>query len=782
MTLHTLTLRRLALLLLCISVSVADLCAAHIVGGEVTYSCLGWRNNDPNSGVKVYAFRINMFRDCLDDGAYFDGVSTGQSTGPDGNSSSQMNISVYRSDQADPIEATLVLLLGEVSNVPVNLGNPCLILEEEVCQQIGLYDFELELPVIDASYVITYQRCCRAPGLTNIDDSAQFGTTYFIEVTPEAQELCNESPTFNINPPIALCANEEFQIDLGATERENDSLVYSFCPSVVGGGRDGNMSTPTFFDDVVPRIDAPPPYAAVPFNMPQFDVNNQLGMGSTLTLDPVTGLMQGVPIFRGTFALAVCVEEWSRGPNPVLLSETKREFQMTVNRCGRQVFAELQETEIDEQGRFFIRQCGPGLNTIINESTNVNFITEYDWELMGPDGLQTGSSRDFTTNITDVGVYEGIMILNRGSIASNCRDTAEFLLGVFPDSEPDFEFTTPGCDDEAIDFTDLTSPNGDNVIEQWSWDYDDTSVVDERQNPRHRYTVPGVFNVNLTTTDNNGCVETITKPLEYFPSPRTLLVEPDEGFGCVPFNKTFVNLSRPINDDYIFEWDFGDGGMGDVASPTHVYENSGVYDVYLGVTSPTGCFVDTTFRNLIDVRDAPTADFFWTPDEPTNLLPDFRVFDASTGANRRRYTVRDRAGTVLFTTPLDDFDYTLRDTATVFITQLVTHPSGCVDTLTRPLNLRIINTFHAPNAFSPNGDGLNDVFLPVGLLNGVTDFELRVWTRWGERVFRTDNPREGWDGTFNGRQSPGGGYLWDASFIDINGDPAAYKGGVVLIR
>lgn len=760
----------------------SEILADHIVGGEFTYSCNGWLNNDPNSGIKVYSCQINMYRDCIGDGAYFDGVSLQQSTGPNGFSSSPMHISIYRGNNTTPFEATRPLLLGPVADVPINLGNPCLEFNEEVCQQIGVYDFEVELPVSNEAYTLTYQRCCRNMTILNLLSPSQIGSTYFITITPEAQQQCNESPKFNINPPIALCANADFQIDLGASERENDSLVYKFCNPIVGGGRDGNMSTPTFFDDVVPLVESPPPYTAASFQLPQFNVDNQLGIGSTLELDPETGIMSGNPIFRGTFSLAICVEEWSRDSVPVLLSETKREFQMTVGLCGNQVFADLLETDIDAQGRFFIRQCGPGQNTIINESTVERFITEYDWELNGPDGLITGSNRDFTSTITTVGTYEGTMILNRGSIASNCRDTAVFLLGVFPDTEPDFEFTVPGCDDEPIDFTDLSVPQGANTLTGWSWDFADNTNEDTRQNPRHRYNIPGNFGVRLTTTDNNNCTATVTKNLEYFPSPRTILIEPDEGFGCVPFTKEFINLSQPINDDYIFEWEFGDGGMDDVASPTYVYENSGVYSVYLGITSPTGCFVDTTFVNLVDVRDAPIADFNWTPEEPTNILPDIRVMDQSTGANQRRYVLTNSAGELLFTTPLQDFDYTLRDTGLLFITQLVTHPSGCVDTITKELNLKLINTYFLPNVFTPNGDGLNDSFFPVGLLNGVTDYRLRVWTRWGELIFSTNNVKGAWDGTFKGSQSPGGGYLWDVQYTDVNGDPAAFKGGVVLVR
>lgn len=180
-----------------------------------------------------------MYRDCIGDGAYFDGVNADPAgtAGPDGNSSSQMHISIYLGSNPTPFEATRVLLLGPVADVPLNIGNPCLEFEEDACQQIGVYDFEIELPVSDQSYTLTYQRCCRNSTILNLLTPSEIGSTYFIEITPEAQQLCNESPRFNINPPIALCANADFQIDLGASEREGDSLVYKFCDPIVGGDR-----------------------------------------------------------------------------------------------------------------------------------------------------------------------------------------------------------------------------------------------------------------------------------------------------------------------------------------------------------------------------------------------------------------------------------------------------------------------------------------------------------------------------------------------------------------
>lgn len=768
--------------LLCAILLPAGLLADHIVGGEFHYECLGFRDNDPSSGVMRYRITINMYRDCIGEGALFDGNDPRQT--PDVRSADG-HISIYVGD--DYYRETFPINLSRFDPVPINLGNPCLVINEPICQEIGIYTFITELPVSDETYTFVYQRCCRNESIRNVLNPRQIGATYFIQISPVAQQRCNTSPDFNIDPPIAICINEEFRIDLGATDSNGDSLVYNFCDPKLGGGTDNGgrngPATPSPFDDIVPIRESPYPYASVPWVGPTYSTNDQLGVGSILNIDPVTGELSGVPIYPGTHVLGVCVEEWTRGPNPVLLSETKREFQLSVSRCGNTVTADLQETEIDEQGRFFIRQCGPGPNTIINESTLVTSITSYDWEMVGPGGeLLTGSDRNFATNIQQVGVYEGVMLLNRESFADNCKDTAVFLLGVFPDLTAEFTSSEVVCEPKPIDFVNLSTTDGNQRIVTYDWDFGDNTDRSFRDDPTHLYRVPGEFPARLTITDENGCQDDVVRNVEYFPAPRTILLEPQDAFGCVPYSNLFINRSTPINDDYLFDWQFGDGGVSDQRDPTHIYETAGVYDVSLSITSPLGCFVDTTFRQLVDVRDSPTADFIFSPEQPSNIFPDVEIIDRSRDAVAQRYFISDGGGEALFSSPGPNFTYRLRDTTTLSVTQVVTHPSGCLDTLTKDLRMYLQNTFNAPNAFTPNGDGLNDNWKPKGIFAGATDYQLRIWNRWGEKIFETGDFEATWDGTFEGTSSPAGGYLWDVTFTNAEGEPESFKGGVVLIR
>ena len=125
-----------------------------------------------------------------------------------------------------------------------------------------------------------------------------------------------------------------------------------------------------------------------------------------------------------------------------------------------------------------------------------------------------------------------------------------------------------------------------------------------------------------------------------------------------------------------------------------------------------------------------------------------------------------------------------QDTGIFTITLVVTHPSGCLDTAQALLDVRPDVRYFLPNAFTPNYDGKNDIFRGVGIMTGATNFKFQIWNRWGERVFSTDDIKEGWNGNHlnNGSASPEGVYITLISYKDPRGVPVEIKGIVTLLR
>ncbi|MBK7818736.1 MAG: gliding motility-associated C-terminal domain-containing protein, partial [Sphingobacteriaceae bacterium] len=87
-----------------------------------------------------------------------------------------------------------------------------------------------------------------------------------------------------------------------------------------------------------------------------------------------------------------------------------------------------------------------------------------------------------------------------------------------------------------------------------------------------------------------------------------------------------------------------------------------------------------------------------------------------------------------------------------------------------------------PSGFSPNGDGKNDVFGILGSGKYSRNFEIRIWNRWGQQVFRSTDPTVGWDGNFNGAQAQTGVYAYHITFNNVYNEPKEYKGNVTLVR
>ena len=89
-----------------------------------------------------------------------------------------------------------------------------------------------------------------------------------------------------------------------------------------------------------------------------------------------------------------------------------------------------------------------------------------------------------------------------------------------------------------------------------------------------------------------------------------------------------------------------------------------------------------------------------------------------------------------------------------------------------------------PNAFTPNSDGKNDIFIPVGFLLGPLNYQFSIFNRWGERIFFTNDINIGWNGRKqnSGSFAPNGVYTYLIEFNDARGNSKLLKGYATLIK
>ncbi len=118
-----------------------------------------------------------------------------------------------------------------------------------------------------------------------------------------------------------------------------------------------------------------------------------------------------------------------------------------------------------------------------------------------------------------------------------------------------------------------------------------------------------------------------------------------------------------------------------------------------------------------------------------------------------------------------------------FYVQLIVENEFCIDTAWASIQLEEELIFYVPNAFTPDGDDLNNVFLPI-FTSGFNTFSyhLSIYNRWGELIFESYDINLGWDGTYKGKNVQTGVYTWGIEFDDINNLEHRYTGHVVLLK
>jgi gliding motility-associated-like protein len=190
-------------------------------------------------------------------------------------------------------------------------------------------------------------------------------------------------------------------------------------------------------------------------------------------------------------------------------------------------------------------------------------------------------------------------------------------------------------------------------------------------------------------------------------------------------------------------------------------------------TTPFGC-TTTIAGPDITVHPKPTASFSFSPEEPDldNNTVQFR--NLSQGATNYLWNISPFGESTDFE---PEFSYT--DTGYLPVMLIAISDQDCRDTATGEVYVRTNYRVFLPNAFSPNGDGINDIFQPN--MRGFAESDFRIYNRWGELIYQSrDNT--GWDGTYRGQPVQEGVYMYTLSVLNLYGDKQFFNGTVVLVR
>ena len=698
--------------------------ATHIVGGELFYDCLGNDN---------YRITLKVYRDCSSNntnGTLFDNPAP---------------IGIFRNGT---LYTLLSVPLQGIVNVPIVINDPCLQPPANICVEQGTYVVTVNLPSNLDGYDIVYQRCCRNPSIVNIINGQDYGASYYAKIPGSGTVLCNSSPRFNSLPPLVICNNSNFSFDHSATDPDGDVLEYSFYTPFHGA------------DAFNP---APNPPLAPPFTNVIWAAGNsqsvQIQGSPSLSVNLNTGLFSGSPTMLGLHVYGIKVSEYRNG---VLISESYRDFQTTVTNCPSVVVS-----SIPAQSQF----CTGPTVTPLNSSQNATY---YHWDF-GVNGISNDTSNLFSPSYTysDTGTFIITLIANPGF---SCADTAYQSYEVHYPLDPSFTFPNPQClAGNSFDF-ELTGNFTNNALINWSFGAAANPLTSTLEDPQNIiYSDSGHYNVTVIVEEFN-CIDSASSTVTVFPMPSIDFTYPPQD-GCAEYTMQFTDGSfswTPI----AYLWNFGDGTFSTQQNPTHTYINPGVYSVELTIAVDSVCISTQTLflDSIITVHPSPVANISVNPNSVTVFDPIFTVYDNSTGGIQQTIYFGDGSST---TNSIEDHVFFTSGNHSIM--QIVINEFGCDDTAYANLYVEPETSIFVPNSFTPNGDGKNDVFKPI--VFDVTNYVFRIFNRWGEVIFLSENLEAFWDGTRkSGKLCPNDVYVYQINYRDKAGIDRLVRGHFTLVR
>ena len=209
-----------------------------------------------------------------------------------------------------------------------------------------------------------------------------------------------------------------------------------------------------------------------------------------------------------------------------------------------------------------------------------------------------------------------------------------------------------------------------------------------------------------------------------------------ENEGCTPLSVDFN--AGASNQNIIYTWDFGDGATSTGFSVKHTYRQAGNFHPTLTISNIESSKSNITLSSSILVKESPNARMSWTAEENSNTYT-FR----SNSLNATSYEWDLNNQLMSYN---DHFSKDFYKNDSYSIKLIAKNSNGCADTISENVLIQVAIKLNMPNAFTPDGDGINDEFGPVAddLYN--VDYHMVIYDKSGSLVFETNNPAKKWDG------------------------------------
>ncbi len=762
--------------------------ATHIMGGNITYSCVG---------TDSFLIRLSLYRDCK--GITMSASQTIQLNSPCGQQSITLNLIPGSGNDITPLCPGFLSPCAGGSILPSGV-------EEYIYEALWV------VPSGAANcqqFTVSWESCCRNSVITTgpADESFYIATTL-----NRGGALCNNSPQF-LNPPVPfVCIGNEVNYNHGVSDPDGDSLSFS----LVNCKQTANTSV-TYLNPLT---------ATTP-----------LFVSDSVRVDPKTGTITFTPSIAQIGVLCIKVDEFRNG---VKIGEAVRDIQIIVVPCQNDPPA---ATSINDKGSFDTAIC-PGqtltFDVFSNDSTPFQTVT-MRWNAGIPGASFTVSGGQYpvgtfnwTPSVSDIGFHfftvtvldDGCPIVGQNTFAYSI-EVREPRIDLGPDlaacngdtvsiqsvyTSVDFnQFTwqpPTGIIDPSVaaaSFAPSVSTTYTLSATNGFCNATDTITVNVDQRPVFSIVDPGFLcrgdSVNLTVQGNGAAYTWSTgesgNSIQVNPLSSTFYqVTATSAFGCESFDTFEVQVvPLPLIDagpdnrvcpggsielqatgsGIVYEW-----LPNNLVNPDNAAITTATPDVPTTFTVVTrdanGCVNFDTV--VIGIHPLPAIN----AQRDTTINYGGEATLSSGNLNAITYNWAPPVGLVPPSTVADETIIVSPLEATTY-TVTITDANGCVSVDSVQVDI-LPGQLDVPTAFTPNGDGLNDKFEVLG--SGTFDVNFfRVYNRWGQLVFETmsSNPGDGWDGTFNGEPQGPGVYTWVFSGREkVSGEEKLLSGNVTLIR
>ncbi len=346
-------------------------------------------------------------------------------------------------------------------------------------------------------------------------------------------------------------------------------------------------------------------------------------------------------------------------------------------------------------------------------------------------------------------------------------DCSKVVYACIPQFSTDVNTYIVECTGYTVNFANCSSGG---FTYHWDFGVPGTSsdTSDEFQ-PTFTYPDTGIYIVKLVVNPGSSCPDSISRFVKVFPYFKTSFT--DSGVYCpgkpIYFKDKSSASIKPIT---YWNWDFGDGTDVFVQDTFHVFQYGGTYNVMLVSQNVKNC-IDTQVRQVVIDNYRPFAG-----NDTTIVKGESVQFNAAGG-----YQYLWVPGTNLNDSTIHNPLGYYPDTGTFYYKVNVVSAYGCEGY--DSIKVWVVNqaAFFVPTGFTPNGDGKNDVFRPVAIGYKSLNF-FRVYNRFGEEVYFSQNLTDGWDGTFKHKLCDMGTYYWQISYVNRFGKDGYMKGDVTLVK